>query len=182
MNNNIFFFFYNLAHHFAFFDKLVVFIADIFPYLVILSSGLFLAIYLKISFSKNIFKDLLNKWREISFVFCSVVFATVFDQILKFLIHTPRPFLALPNVQALFSETGFAFPSGHATFFSALAFSIFFLNKKAGYVFMFFALLIGLARIIAGVHFPIDILGGFILGIGTAYLVKSIFAYFFKNV
>jgi len=37
---------------------------------------------------------------------------------------------------------------------------------------MFFAFLIGIARIIAGVHFPIDILGGFILGAGIAYLIK----------
>jgi len=38
---------------------------------------------------------------------------------------------------------------------------------------MFFALLIGLARIVAGVHFPLDILGGFALGIAVAFLVKK---------
>ncbi|MEK7106302.1 MAG: phosphatase PAP2 family protein, partial [Patescibacteria group bacterium] len=103
-----------------------------------------------------------------------VITATLSGLTLKSLIHAPRPFLALPQVQALFPESGYAFPSGHATFFSAMAFTIFFRNKKAGYVFILFALLIGLTRIIAGVHFPIDILGGFILG--------SAIAYFFKNI
>lgn len=178
MNNQIFFLFYNLTHHSAFFDKLVVFVADIFPYIVILSAGLFLAFYYKISFSKNIVKDIMNRWKEFSLVFFSVVFATIADQILKALMHTPRPFLVLPNVQSLFYETGFAFPSGHATAFSALAFSIFFLNKKAGYIFMFSGLLIGLARITAGVHFPVDILGGFILGGGTSYIIRFVFKKF----
>jgi undecaprenyl-diphosphatase len=54
----------------------------------------------------------------------------------------------------------------------ALAFALFFSHKKIGYIFMFFAFLIGIARIIAGAHFPVDILGGFILGILTAYLVR----------
>jgi membrane-associated phospholipid phosphatase len=34
-------------------------------------------------------------------------------------------------------------------------------------------LLIGVARIIAGVHFPIDILGGFCLGFLVAYLFNK---------
>jgi undecaprenyl-diphosphatase len=97
--------------------------------------------------------------------------------IFKFLIHTPRPFDAFTQVHSLIPESGFAFPSGHATFFMALAVSIFFYHKKAGYVFMFFALLIGLARIAAGVHFPADILGGFVLGGLVSYLV----AYFAKK-
>ena len=33
---------------------------------------------------------------------------------------------------------------------------------------------LGLARIIAGVHFPIDILGGFIIGALVAYFVKGV--------
>ena len=78
---------------------------------------------------------------------------------------------------AIFAETGYAFPSGHATFFAALAMYIFFLNKKAGYVFMISALLVGLARIAAGVHFPVDILGGFVLGSTIALFVN----YFVKK-
>ena len=46
---------------------------------------------------------------------------------------------------------------------------------------MFFALLIGLARIMAGVHFPIDILGGFIIGSLIAFLVKYLYSKFISD-
>ena len=81
----------------------------------------------------------------------------------------------MSDVQSLIKETGFSFPSGHASFFMALACAIFISHKKAGYLFMFFALLIGIARIIAGVHFPVDILGGFILGYAISRVI-----YFFR--
>ncbi|OGI85692.1 hypothetical protein A3A01_00050 [Candidatus Nomurabacteria bacterium RIFCSPLOWO2_01_FULL_39_17] len=174
MNNQIFYFFYNLAHKSEFFDKLVIFFADTFPYLVILLALIFLLIHHKVLLSKNPLREFAQKWRGILFVFFSGGFAWLIAKIMKIMIHAPRPFAVLPDVQALLSETGLAFPSGHATFFSALAVSIFFSYKKAGYVFMFFAFLIGLARIIAGIHFPLDILGGFVLGSVIAYFLKNI--------
>ena len=161
MNSTIFFFFYNLAHQSNFFDHVVIFFGFWFPYIVVVLALLFLLFYHK------------NR-REFFLVFFSGGLAIFTALMLKFFIHLPRPFLDLPNVSALFPETGFAFPSGHATFFMALAVSIFFVHKKVGYIFMFFALLIGLARIIAGVHFPVDILGGFILGALVAYFVKNV--------
>jgi len=175
LNNQIFFFFYNLAHKSEFFDKFIIFTAHTFPYIVIFLAGLFLLFHHDILTSKNPFKIFLQKWKEIVLVFFSGIFAWCIAQIIKFLVHTPRPFLEFQNVSSLIHKTDFSFPSGHATFYMALAFAIFFSHKKIGYVFMFFALLIGIARIIAGVHFPIDILGGFILGILTAYLVRFLY-------
>ena len=93
---------------------------------------------------------------------------------MKYLIHTPRPFDVFPKVVSLFPETSYAFPSGHATFFMAIAFAIFFNHKKVGYVFILFALLIGVARIVSGVHFPVDILGGYILGFAIAFFLKNV--------
>jgi undecaprenyl-diphosphatase len=165
MNNQIFFFFYNFAHRSETFDKVVIFTADILPYIVIILAGLFLLFYRK-------------SWRELFLVFGSTGVAYIFSKILKIIIHADRPFVEFSNVQALFPESGFAFPSTHAIFFATLAVSIFLLHKKAGYIFIFLALLIGLTRIIAGVHFPFDILGGFILGAGISYLI----AYLAKNV
>jgi len=178
VNNQIFFFFYNLAHQSQIFDQIIVFFAVYFPFVVVILAGLFLLFHHEVLQAENPYRVFMEKKKEILAVFLSGFLAYFISVVLKFLFHTLRPFLALPNVQALFSESSFAFPSGHATFFSALAFSIFFLHKKAGYVFMFFALLIGLARIVAGVHFPIDILGGFILG-GTVSYLSAYFLRFF---
>jgi len=173
MNNSIFFFLYNLAHQSSFFDGLIVFLAVWLPYLVIILAGVFILMHHEILKAQEPFKVFMQKKKEILMVFFSGIVAWVLAYILKILIHTPRPFDIFPQVHSLFSETGYSFPSGHATFFLALAFAIFFLHKKVGYVFMFFALVIGLARIIAGVHFPIDILGGFALGFVVAYLINK---------
>lgn len=178
MNNQIFFFFYNLSHQSKFFDGVIVFFAVYFPYVVVILAGLFLLFHHEVLKAEEPFRVFMEKKREILMVFFSGCLAWVLAYVLKIFIHAPRPFDVFTQVRSLFPETGFAFPSGHATFFMALVFSIFFLHKKAGYVFMFFALLIGLARIIAGVHFPVDILGGFILG----GIISSWVAFFRKNV
>ena len=172
MNNSIFYFFYNFAHQSAVVDNLIVFLAVYFPYLVIIIAGLFLLFHHDVFKAENPYQIFLEKKKEILMVFITSGFAWVVARLLKIIIHTPRPFDALSNVTSLFPESGYAFPSGHATFFLALAMSIYFLHKKAGYWFIFFALVIGLARIVAGVHFPIDILGGFVLGGVVAYFVK----------
>ncbi len=173
IDQKLFFFFYNTAHRFVFLDKLVIFIADIFPYIVILLAGLFLLFHHDVIKSTNPFKELFQKWKEISLAFLSGIFAWFLASFLKYVIHSPRPFRQYEGVVTLFNETGYGFPSGHATFFMALAVSIFLVHKKAGKYFILFALLIGIARIIAGVHSPLDILGGFILGTLIAYIIKK---------
>lgn len=174
MNNLIFYFFYNFANQNTILDSVIIFFADTFPYVVVILAGLFLLFHHEIWRAENPFRVFLEKKKEIILVFVSAFGAYFLSVVLKNIFHTLRPFVLLPQVSSLFGESGFAFPSGHASFFSALAFAIFFMHKKAGYVFMFFALIIGVARITAGVHFPIDILGGFVLGAVVAYFVKSV--------
>jgi undecaprenyl-diphosphatase len=175
INNKIFLFFYDLAHRSYFFDKLTVFVAHIFPYIVVLLAIIFLLFHHEVLPSPNPFKEFAKRWKEIILVFFSGIFAWCLAYILKLFFYVPRPFLKLSNVVPLLDKSDYSFPSGHATFFMALATAFFLSHKKAGYVFALFALLIGIARIIAGVHFPIDILGGYILGVLTAYLVKFLY-------
>lgn len=183
LNNQIFFFFYNFAHHSVFFDKVTIFSADKFPYIVILLAGIFLLVHYDV-LPKNppnrMLLILRARWKEIVFVFSSGIIAWVVADILKLLLKTPRPFIAFQEVHSLISETGYAFPSGHATFFAALAVSIFLIHKKAGYFFIACALVIGLSRIVVGVHFPIDIIGGYVFGTLMALVVYKL-ANFQKN-
>ena len=174
MNDTIFFFFYNLSHQSIFFDRVIIFFADIFPYIVVVLAFLFLLIHKEKNPPDRIISVIRARWKETTFVFFSGAFAWILAHFLKFLFHIERPFDLFTQVIPLFSETGYAFPSGHATFFMALAVALFFNHKKVGYVFILFALLIGIARIMAGVHFPIDILGGFILGFFIAFFLKNV--------
>lgn len=174
MNNAIFYFFYSLANQNQLLDSIIIFFANTFPYLVVILAGLFLLFHHEVFQAESPIRVFLEKKKEILLVFFSSFLAYFLSVLLKILFHTPRPFVLLEGVSALFGQSGYAFPSGHTSFFGALAFSIFFLHKKVGYIFMFFALLIGLARISAGVHFPVDILGGFVLGGLVACTVASL--------
>ena len=174
MNLTLFFLFYNLSHQSLFLDKIIIFVADIFPYIVVLLAGLFLLFHYKI-ISPEFSLKVRQKWQAIFSVFFVGAFSWCIAEIIKILIHSPRPFVALSNVWSLFSETGYSFPSQHATFFASITMMIFAINKKAGYIFMIFTLLIGIARIMAGVHFPVDIIGGFLLGTIIAVVFSLIF-------
>jgi|SRR3989344_2178935 len=174
MNDAIFLFFYNLSHQFPYLGKAAVFISETFPYLVILFAFVFLLFHHEVLPSQNPLREFTKKWREIAFVFLTGVFAWIIARILKLLLRAERPFEIFPDMTNLFPEPGYSFPSGHATFFAAIAISIFLLHRRAGSAFIFFALLVGVARIIIGVHFPIDILGGFVLGALVAYYIKNV--------
>lgn len=86
-----------------------------------------------------------------------------------------RPFVINPDLHSLIYETGYSFPSSHATTFMAIAVSLYFMHKRAGYVFGVGALVIGIARVLVGVHTPLDILGGYLLGFVVAYIITHIF-------
>ena len=164
ISNQIFFFLYNFSHRSVFMDGLIVFLANTLPYIVVVVAFIFLIFHHEVLYSKKPFKAFALKWKEILLAFFSGFVAWVFAHFLKILLQTSRPFNTFGDVVPLFAKQDFAFPSGHATFFMALAVAIFFYHKKAGYLFMFFAVLIGLARIASGVHSPLDVLGGFVLG------------------
>ena len=95
----------------------------------------------------------------------------VFVEVIRWLYYSPRPFLVTTDfVQLINHETTSSFPSGHTTFYFALATGIYLYNKKVGYAYFALAGLIGFARIFGGVHWPLDIIGGAVLGVVTAVL------------
>ncbi len=180
MNNQIFYFFYSFAHQNIFLDNFIIFCAVYLPYLVVILGGLFLLFHHEVFKADNSIEVLKQKYKEILMMFFSGVLAYVVAHLFKFILNTARPFVFLPNVISLFEKTGNAFPSGHAAFFMALGMTFYFLHKKVGYLFIIFALIISIARIVSGVHFPIDIVGGFVLGAIVSLVIehfKSRFAY-----
>jgi undecaprenyl-diphosphatase len=74
------------------------------------------------------------------------------------------------SVNQLVEETGSSFPSKHATISFLLATFVFLLNKKLGFLFLVFAVLVSTGRVFVGVHYPSDILVGAIFGILIGFL------------
>ena len=117
-----------------------------------------------------------QKWLKVSIiaVLSAVVARLGIKQLVLLFIHRARPFVSHPEIHPLInspiSENLQSFPSGHAIFFFALAMVIYFNNKKWGIFFFVSAILMGIARIAVGVHYPTDILGGAVLGIICGWL------------
>lgn len=91
-------------------------------------------------------------------------------EVIRYFYHHERPFVAL-GVSHLITDTAYSFPSGHAIFIFALGAATHFFNKKLAYFLYASGLLIGIARIAGGVHYPSDILGGAVLGLITGAVV-----------
>jgi membrane-associated phospholipid phosphatase len=126
---------------------------------------------------KNI-KDHVRDFFVISFSTCGAFLSA---GLIKSFLKIARPFIQNPELQPLVNASGYSFPSEHATTFMALAVALFFLHRKAGVFFFVLAILIGTGRILAGVHTPLDILGGYVLGSLFAYIVAYIVSRFVQK-
>lgn len=94
---------------------------------------------------------------------------------LRITIARSRPYEVVSGAYQLIDHAaGKSFPSGHATIAFALAAAVFAYNRRAGAVFFVAAVVVGAARIMAGIHWPSDIAGGAVVGIGTAWAIRRL--------
>ncbi|MEK9132142.1 MAG: phosphatase PAP2 family protein [Patescibacteria group bacterium] len=74
-----------------------------------------------------------------------------------------------------------SFPSGHTTVMFAIAFSLFYVNKKWAIIYLILATVSAISRVIVGVHFPMDIAGGILVGLLSALISKAVFDFWIKR-
>lgn len=161
LDQNIFFVFFNFARRSSLLDAFGVFLAEGVLYLAIILAVVF--VYTRRSWRKRLFVLL-----EMALVI--ILSRGLVAEVIYFFYHKARPFQVF-GFEPLVSASGYSFPSGHVTVLFALATTILLLNKTWGAWFMTFSFLSAMARIYAGVHWPVDILGGLILGAGMSFVV-----------
>lgn len=96
----------------------------------------------------------------------------------KVLIGRGRPEALLENLNLFADKSlgGFGFPSGHASFVAACTAALYFqVERKYRKYLILVAMLVGISRMYLGAHFPLDIVGGWALGILIGSLVCLIF-------
>jgi len=150
-----------LALKWLWLDVLAVFFAEYFEYVLIFSLFLFLIIRFK------------KYWRMVFQSIISAVLARfVVVELIRWLWQRPRPFIH-NHVNLLITHNSVAFPSGHAAFFFAMSIIVYFYNKKAGLLFFLASFLI-----CVGIHWPLDILAGALVGIFSGWLIHKIWPMF----
>ena len=139
-------------------DILIIFVADWLMLFLVISPAVFL-------FQPTAH----NLMIEMMLIYCALV-GFAFSRITKLLVHYTRPETHLQNVTTLVvSSNHLAFPSDHTAVAVAGALGYFyFVNPLTGLVLFVVALVIGISRIAAGVHYPLDVAASTLLGIATS--------------
>ncbi len=130
---------------------------------------------------------LLRERRKIVFLAMALISGEVIKELLKFLIHRPRPDISF----SLISESGYSFPSGHAVisviFYGMVVYFIYKLCRKIWQkiillvAFATLILLIGFSRIYLGVHWASDIIAGWLIGFAILLFFILIFKKYFAT-
>ncbi len=132
-----------------------------------------------------------GKKKEGVSLFCSLAISSlIVGVVLKNLFQRPRPFWETDKNYYFwwlqlntFIESGFSFPSGHATLSSAFAFSLIFtLKKPSKYFLLLIPFSVGCARIYLLAHYPSDVFAGFSVGLFCSYFCKKLIQKLAENI
>lgn len=117
---------------------------------------------------------MLALWRRNAFVLALVAAAVLAADgiagIVKTLVGEKRPTDSNPLVAVPHSHS---FPSGHTATAFAGATMLSFFAPRAAPAFYVLAAAIAYSRLYVGVHFPLDVAGGIVIGVATALLLLA---------
>ncbi len=161
-NQDLFLQIFNFSRHNPILDFLMVFGAE---YLIFLMWFLIFIFALKGNHKER--KSLLLfliSW-PILFLIIKFIHLFLFEQ---------RPYIANQIIPLIsYRVTDASFPSRHASSSFAMAFAFLYFKSKYGGPLLLLATWVSISRVYVGVHYPLDILGGFVIGILSPLLAQN---------
>lgn len=94
----------------------------------------------------------------------SAFVAWLIGKFLKDFFAVPRPFITNGDTPLAGYFSDGSFPSNHTAAAFAISVSLYLHKYKWGIPLIIFSLVIGISRILGGVHYPLDILAGAAIG------------------
>lgn len=171
IDENILLFLNNFTGKYFLLDILFYFIATFFPYFL-----LFFIIFLLV---RNFKKYLLF---VIETLFAGFFARYVLVSVIRNFFPRVRPSHYLEEVNFLLEQKeSMSFPSGHTAFVFAISTVIYFYNRKIGIILFIISFLMGIARVITGMHWATDILGGAVVGVLSGVMIGELFVLIKNN-
>jgi len=103
--------------------------------------------------------------------------AFILSRIAAYAYDNPRPFVVGGFEPLASNSTDNGFPSDHTLVSSVIAMIFWYQKRTVGIILLISAVIVGLGRVYAGVHHPIDIVGSFVISI----LVSSAVYWFLEK-
>ncbi|MGF3065833.1 phosphatase PAP2 family protein [Facklamia sp. P12950] len=147
-------------------DKIMLFITHSSSAIPVL---IFFAIILLMLFKKRAFN-------KMHFLLIAIPGTLVINTILKLIFQRDRPDL----LNLLIEENFYSFPSGHAMISSTAIFAIMVLCWRSKHFYkiltlgLIYTFLVGYSRVYLGVHFPSDIIGGWMISFAWVVLAQKL--------
>ncbi len=106
------------------------------------------------------------------FLLLSIFFSLLISFIIGHIYYHPRPFVLNLTTPLISHTADSSFPSDHAVVMFSFTLPFFFFKRyKWGTSFFLLSILVGVARIYCGVHYPFDIIGSFLIALIVAYIL-----------
>jgi len=97
------------------------------------------------------------------------------DRLIAAFWDRPRPFTVDRDGHVFGAHSNDAsFPSDHSAASFAIAFAVFAYDRLVGSIFLVAATLVGVGRVLVGVHYPGDVIAGALVGAGAAILAARV--------
>ena len=109
--------------------------------------------------------------------FTAVGFACFVVKMIDLSYHRLRPFEVYPTGEVtllFYTPTDPSFPANMVAVAFAFAMGTWLLSRKLGWILFIPAALVAFARIYVGVHFPLDAIGGAVIGIAVTFAARFV--------
>lgn len=147
-------------------DAAIFFLAEYLPYLIAFAYFYFCAL----------FAPQFGTTTVLALTLIPALFSRfVIVPIIRALYNRLRPYEKF-EVNPLFRVHEPSFPSGHAAFFCSLAVTLVPFSATWGAFMLAVSVFAVVFRVVAGVHYPSDVIAGALVGVGTTMLFQYFFA------
>lgn len=157
-------------------SALDLFFKTIGEYSIYLVPFLLIGIWVWFTYGEGLTDRLQRKLVVLQAVIAGVVGWFIVNPIVGHFFSRPRPFAGLGGVkEVLFHRPDKSFPSDHATFLFSIGFYFLYAGwKKTGWSVIILGIVVSFARVVLGVHYPLDILGGLVIGALVAWVLFAL--------